>query len=61
MFKSPGTRYFYGLSVHPNSNEIYVTDAVDFVQSGWLYRYNNVGTLLDSVNTGINPQAIYFK
>ncbi len=58
---SSGTSYFYGLSIHPNSNEIYITDAVDFVQSGWLYRYSSNGNILDSVYTGINPQAIFFK
>ena len=58
---SSGTGYYYGLGVHPQTDEIYITDAVDFVQSGWLYRYNNSGGLIDSVNTGINPQAIYFR
>ncbi len=54
-------KYFYGLSIHDQSGEIYVTDAVDFVQSGWLFRYDDSGFLLDSVNTGINPQALFFK
>ena len=54
-------KYFYGLSIHDQSGEIYVTDAVDFIQAGWLLRYNNSGVLLDSVNTGINPQALFFK
>ena len=54
-------KYFYSLAVHAQSGEIFIADAVDFVQSGWLFRYNNTGVLLDSVNTGINPQALFFK
>ena len=56
-----GMGYFYGLGIHPNSNDIYVTDAIDFVQAGKLYRYNNIGIILDSAVLGINPHSIFFK
>tara|TARA_B110000438_G_C15806846_1_gene647792 strand:- start:607 stop:1620 length:1014 start_codon:yes stop_codon:yes gene_type:complete len=53
--------YFYGLGVHPVSGEVYVADAMDFVQAGKLFRYNNIGEVLDSATIGINPNAIFFK
>ena len=58
---SSNGKNFYGLSIHDLSGEIFVTDAVDYVQSGWVYRYSSSGALLDSINTGIIPQALFFK
>ena len=58
---SSGAGYFYGLGIHPNSNDIYITDAIDFVQAGKLYRYNNLGAVLDSATLGINPHSLFFK
>ena len=56
-----GSGNFYGLGVHPNSNDIYISDAIDFVQSGKLFRFNSQGDALDSTTLGINPHAIFFK
>ncbi len=56
-----GSGYFYGLGVHPNSNDIYISDAIDFVQAGKLFRFNSQGDALDSTTLGINPHAIFFK
>ncbi|MAM05325.1 MAG: hypothetical protein CMD06_05125 [Flavobacteriales bacterium] len=46
-------RNFYGLS--SNGNFIYGTDAVDYVQNGWSYRYSTQGVLIDSTQVGIIP------
>ena len=46
-------RNFYGLST--NGNFIYGTDAVDYVQNGWSYRYSTQGVLIDSTQVGIIP------
>jgi len=37
-------RNLYGLNLDPSNDEIYLSDAIDYVQSGVVYRYNAVGT-----------------
>ncbi len=57
-----GNRHFlYGIGVNPNNGEIYVADAVDYSQSGVVYRYADDGTLLDKFRVGINPNGFAFK
>lgn len=53
-------RSFYGLGYDPASNEIYGSDAVDFTQQGWVYRYATTGTLVDSFQVGIIPGSFAF-
>jgi len=40
-FIASGSRLFYGLAIHPVNGTIYVSDAVDYVQSGTVYLYNS--------------------
>ena len=51
---------FYGLGVCPRTSEIYVADAVDYVQRGVLYRFSAGGEPLDTVRTGVIPGAFCF-
>lgn len=51
----------YGIGVNPHNGEIYVADAVDYAQSGVVYRYASDGTLLDQFRVGINPNGFAFK
>jgi DNA-binding beta-propeller fold protein YncE len=37
-------RNLYGLNLDPANDEIYISDAIDYVQSGVIYRYNASGT-----------------
>ncbi|GAB4140961.1 MAG: hypothetical protein Fur0041_16180 [Bacteroidia bacterium] len=60
VFIDGSANSFYGLAVHPTSGEIYVTDAVDYVQQGKLLRYNAAGTLMNNVTVGIIPGYIHF-
>lgn len=46
---------FYGLTVDPETGEIYASDAHDYVQNGTVLRYDAEGTLTDSFTVGINP------
>lgn len=55
-----GERNFYSLGIHPHSGDIYLGDAVSFVQPGWCYRYTPGFELVDSFTVGINPGFIYF-
>ncbi|CAG5076287.1 YncE family protein [Parvicella tangerina] len=52
---------FYGLGIDPNNRDIYITDAVDYVQSGRVLRFDSLYHPVDTFSTGIIPQAIWFK
>lgn len=60
IVESRGTIY-YGLAVEPRTGEIYVADAIDYVQAGTVYRYSREGELLDSFKAGVIPGAFCFK
>lgn len=59
-FIEAGGRQFYGLAVDSYDNTVYVADAVDYQQNGWVYRYASAGVLLDSFRVGINPGSFCF-
>ena len=50
---------FYGLGAH--NGYVYGTDAVDFSQSGWSFKYSATGTIVDSVQVGIIPGGYCFN
>ena len=52
-------RSFYALGF--NDGYIYGTDAVDYVQSGWSYKYSSNGAIIDSVQVGIIPGGYCFN
>lgn len=51
---------FYGMAVDPMNSDIYVTDPVDYVQKGWVFRYNSNYSKIDSVRAGITPSHFAF-
>lgn len=55
-----GTLY-YGLTVDPVTSEVYVADAVDYVQPGTIYRFTPTGTEVDRFRVGVTPRAFCFK
>ncbi len=57
-FIKEGNRNFYGLGIDPVTSEIFVTDARDYLQPGTLFRYDQHGSLLDSVRADIIPSFI---
>ena len=52
---------FYNMAVEPNSGDIYVTDAKNYMMNGTVYRYTNDGLLLSSFEAGVIPSAMLFK
>ncbi len=49
-----GTIY-YSLTIDPAGGEVYVADAIDYVQPGRIYRFSVSGELLDTFTVGITP------
>lgn len=60
FLESRDTKY-YGLTVHPANGDVYVADAIDYQQSGLIYRYSADGELLDEFYVGIIPGAFCWK
>lgn len=54
-------RLFYALGIDPQNHEVYVSDAVDYQQPGWVLRYSPNALLVDSFKTDIIPAAFCFK
>jgi DNA-binding beta-propeller fold protein YncE len=55
-----GTMY-YGLAISPKSSEIYLSDAIDYVQNGKIYRYTPQSVCIDTINAGVCPSGFCFK
>ncbi|MGC1390684.1 MAG: YncE family protein [Bacteroidales bacterium] len=52
---------FYKIAINPVNNDIFITDAVDFVQQGWLLLYKNDGSFVMKQRAGIIPGSMCFK
>lgn len=52
---------FYEVGVDPSTSEVYVADAVDYVQHGVVYRFTPRGVPLDTIRVGITPGGFCFK
>ena len=59
-FIAADNHLFYGLGISPDGN-IFVSDAVDYVQDGWVYQYDqSTGTLIRSYHAGRIPGSFCF-
>lgn len=54
-------RNFRALSVDPVSGDIYISDAVDFMGEGFVFRYKSNGIPVDTISTGIIPTFFCFN
>ena len=54
-------RLFYKLGIDPGNNNIFITDAVDYQQKGFVLRYNSNGKLIDTCRADLIPGAFCFK
>lgn len=50
----------YGIAIHPDTGEIYITDATNYVSSGRLLCFSSQGKLKWSVRTGDIPAHMVF-
>jgi len=50
----------YGFNVNEDG-EVYIMEAHDFVQNGTITKYNKLGEIQFSIESGINPNAIIFR
>lgn len=60
FIESRQTKY-YGLTVSPINEDVYVADAIDYSQQGKIYRYDNEANLIDEFYVGISPGAFCWK
>ena len=51
---------FYGLAIDKSKNEIYVSDAIDFIQKGKIFRYRADGSVMENFLAGIIPGDFIF-
>lgn len=60
FLKCRDTKY-YGLTINPVNDEVYVADAIDYQQQSLIYRYSPDGELLDDFYVGVNPGAFCWE
>jgi DNA-binding beta-propeller fold protein YncE len=53
--------YFYKIGINPANSDIFVTDAVDYTQTGWVYLYRKDGNLVFKLKADIIPSSMCFK
>lgn len=62
FLKAPANNsIYYGLTVDPNTSEVYVADAIDYQQPGVIYRFTPKGEPVDTFKVGITPGAFCFQ
>lgn len=55
------SRTFYGVDVDPYTGQIYGTIVPSFKQAGYVLRYQENGTLIDSLKAEIGPSKFFFQ
>lgn len=51
----------YGLAASPYNKQIWALQAPNFSSSGYVFRYNETGSLIDSIRVGIGPNSAVFN
>ena len=60
-FITSNGRNLYGLGIDPENGDIYLSDAIDYVQKGMIYRYDATAQEISQFRAGIIPNDFYFK
>ncbi|MDA7502233.1 DUF5074 domain-containing protein [Chitinophagales bacterium] len=53
-------RNFYGLGIDPDNGDIYLSDALDYVQNSPIYRFDSQATAIDTLSGGVATGSFYF-
>jgi DNA-binding beta-propeller fold protein YncE len=53
--------YFYKIGINPVNSDIFITDAVDFQQQGYVLYYKKEGTFVSTHKADIIPGSMCFK
>ena len=53
--------HFYKIAVNPINSDIFITDAVDYQQPGYVKLYKNNGLFVSKNRAGIIPGSMSFK
>lgn len=56
-----GNKLFYGMGVHPVNNQLYISDAIDYVQASKVMIYSPSGQLISSFSAGTNTNGFVFE
>lgn len=54
-------KFFLYLGIDPHNGNVYASDALDYSQNGFVYRYGASGNLLEQLNVGIIPGPFGFN
>lgn len=60
LLKSNG-RLFFSMGIDPDLGDIYLSDAIDYMQKAIIFRYSASGNPIDSFRVGINPGYFLFN
>ncbi len=60
-FIARANRNFYKLGINPLNSDVFVTDATDYQNKGYLLRYDRNGGLISMEQTDIIPGSLFFK
>lgn len=52
---------FYRIGVDPVKSDLYVSDAKDYLQKGWIFRFDSQGILIDSLEADRIPGFFAFR
>ncbi len=60
-FIAENSKLYYGLGIDLYNSNIYISDAIDYVQPGNIYIYNSQGIGIDTIRAGIIPNSFCFN
>lgn len=60
VFIKNNSNNFYALEIDPKSNNIYLSDAIDYIQKSIVHVYSPSGNLLNSFTSGVNTSVFWF-
>lgn len=60
-FVSGSGHTFYSIGINSNTNDLYVSDAIDYIQKSTIMVYNSSAQLVNTFKAGINASGFHFE